>query len=300
MKYSFRSFDNCVMCGHTTADASVLGKRLNKSQGRNPKTKLGITTTVVKCANCGLIFCNPLPIPNKIEDHYGVPAEEYWKKSQLEVAKHFFTYQIEIARELLNMPTGGKALDVGAGQGKTMVALNRAGFDAYGIEPGQAFYDYMIEHAKLDPSRLQVKSCEDAEFDENSFDFISFGVVLEHIYDPGEALKKALRWLKPGGIIFVEVPSADWLINKIANLYYRLTGTDYVGNLSPMHNPYHLYEFTRKSFEAFCQANNAKLVKTDNYVGITYMPALIDPILKKYMESTNTGIGLYAWIQKPK
>ena len=34
------------MCGSSTDLHKILGKRLNESQGKNPKNKVGITTTV--------------------------------------------------------------------------------------------------------------------------------------------------------------------------------------------------------------------------------------------------------------
>jgi hypothetical protein len=58
-----------------------------------------------------------------------------------------------------------------------------------------------------------------------------------------------VEWLAPNGQIYAEVPSARWLIGRMLNLAYRVRGIDYVTNLSPMHSPYHLYEFELKSFQ---------------------------------------------------
>ena len=55
-----------------------------------------------------------------------------------------------------------------------------------------------------------------------SFDFISFGAVLEHLYDPDFAISRALQWLKPDGLIHLEVPSANWLVRRSVNAYFRL------------------------------------------------------------------------------
>ena len=68
--------------------------------------------------------------------------------------------------------------------------------------------------------------------------------MLEHLQDPAAALTRALGWLAPSGLIHVEVPSAKWLLGRLLNLATRGLGMDYVTNLSPMHPPYHLYEFT--------------------------------------------------------
>ena len=97
--------------------------------------------------------------------------------------------------------------------------------------------------------RLKLGTIEELEYGENSFDFITFGAVVEHLYSPKYCIKKAMNWLKPGGVIHIEVPSSNWLISKYMNIYFRLRGTNYVTNLSPMHNPFHLYEFDIKSFQ---------------------------------------------------
>jgi len=139
---------------------------------------------------------------------------------------------------------------------------------------------------------------EECEFQEAEFDIILLTAVLEHLYYPEKALQKLLKWLKPGGLIFIEVPSSDWLVNKIINFYYKLTFQDYVGNLSPMHPPYHLYEFSKKSFEIFAQNNNCEIADYKYYVCETFMPKILDPILIPLMQKTNTGMEIAIWLRK--
>ena len=126
--------------------------------------------------------------------------------------------------------------------------MNSAGFDTYGLEPSETFREMAISKMKIDDEKLKLGGVEDLDYPKESFDFITFGAVLEHLYHPAENLKKATEWLKPGGIIHAEIPSSNWLISKLLNLYYSLKGTNYVSNLSPMHVPFHLYEFSEKSF----------------------------------------------------
>jgi 2-polyprenyl-3-methyl-5-hydroxy-6-metoxy-1,4-benzoquinol methylase len=191
-----------------------------------------------------------------------------------------------------------KALDIGAGIGKCMKALEKAGFDVYGIEPSEPFYRMAVEKTGVNPEKLRREHVEDGSFAENSFDFITFGAVLEHLYDPSETIRKALVWSKPNGLIHIEVPSAHWLINKIANLYYRMIGTDYVVNLSPMHPPYHLYEFSVESFRRNALRNNYKIVHIEYSVCRTFMPKVLGAALKPIMKITNSGMQLCIWLAK--
>jgi hypothetical protein len=122
--------------------------------------------------------------------------------------------------------------------------------------------------------------------------------VLEHFYDPSDSIERALKWVKPGGLIYIEIPSSDWLVNKIINLYYKLTGSDYVGNLSPMHEPYHLHEFGLKSFEENAKKLQYEIVFSKYYVCDTYMPKAVDYIIKPYMQRTNKGMQLVVVLRK--
>lgn len=286
------------MCGAPKEQFSVLGKRLNASQGKNPAKKIGITTTVCKCNNCDLIFANPLPIPEDINDHYGIPPESYWTDQYFNVDENYFKGEIDWLKRLMPIKEGMKSLDIGAGIGKQMIALNRIGFDAYGIEPSKPFYRRAIERMGISPEKLKLSAIEEAEYEKNCFDFISFGAVLEHLYLPSDALVKALNWIKPGGLIHIEVPNSNWLINKILNKYYKVRGLDYVANISPMHPPFHMTEFTLKSFIKHSKRENYHVKDHCYYVCKTYMPKTLDPLLKTYMERTNTGMQLCVWLGK--
>ncbi len=286
------------MCGSPVENFKILGKRLNCSQGFNPKNKIGISTTVVRCNNCSLIFSSPIPIPSDINSHYGVPPENYWKDEYFKIDETYFNIEIAIAKKLVSFKKTAKVLDIGAGIGKCMVSLNNAGFDTYGIEPSSPFYQRAIDIMKISPDKLKLCTLEDADFPTNHFDFITFGAVLEHLYDPSNSLRKALGWLKSGGIIHAEIPSSNWLTNKIINFLYKIRGMDYVANISPMHTPYHLYEFDIKSFLKNAKINGYEVVQHQYYVCDTYLPSFLDFIVKPIMKATNTGMQLSIWLRK--
>jgi len=297
-KYTFKSIDKCNMCGAASSEFRILGKRLNTSQGQDPQNKVGISVTVQQCEKCKLIFPNPFPIPNDIQDHYGIPPEDYWAENYFNIDDTYFSGGLEWIRKLGGEFNGNKALDIGAGVGHCMHALERAGYDVYGIEPSIPFYERAISKMGIDPSKIVNQQIEDADFEENTFSFITYGAVLEHLYDPFISLEKAMKWLKPGVLMYVEVPSSDWLVNKIINKIYKLKGKDYVANLSPMHEPFHLYEFGLKSFEENSKLLRYEIADKTYYVGDTYLPSIIDPIIKPYMKKTDKGMQLAVMLRK--
>jgi len=300
LKYYFEEIEHCEMCGEATVNHKLLGQRLNRSQGLSPKKKSGITVSVKKCRQCNLIYSYPQPIPFDIQDHYGVPPESYWSDAEyFQVTPGYFATQIQAAKELLSNASDLTALDVGAGLGKCMIALESAGFVAYGLEPSNSFYERALSQMKIDPGKLKLGTVETVDYCDNSFDFITFGAVFEHLYHPALCLGRALKWLKPGGIIHIEVPSSKWLISKLVNFYFRLSGTNYVTNLSPMHSPFHLYEFDLKSFELLGKKLKFQIEKHQYDVGdVAIIPRITAPFFKKYMKWTDTGMQLTVYLKK--
>jgi SAM-dependent methyltransferase len=297
LKYTFRFPDSCNMCGSGQDRFSVLGMRLNKGQGFRPKQLTGIAVGVRQCGNCGLIFADPQPEPEHFEDHYG-DSDAFWREDYFRDDPDYFATEIEEAQSLIGDAAGPKALDIGAGIGKAMRSLAAAGFDTFGIEPSEKFR-HLALHAGADPARLILAGIEDASFEPESFDFITFGAVLEHLPSPSEALRRALEWLKPGGIIQAEVPSSKWLISRLANLYFRLRGTNYVTNISPMHSPFHLFEFGLRSFELHgSRCGYEVALHRYSVCEIPYFPRFIDPLLRWWMERTSSGMQLTVYLRK--
>jgi SAM-dependent methyltransferase len=292
--YKFKRVDACVMCAET--ERRILGRRLNGHQGVRPRRAVGIATTVVQCQDCGLVFTDPLPIPETISQHYDRPPEDYWAEGYFEEDGTRFCGEIVRFRELWSgSAEHPRALDIGAGIGLTMSTLAAAGFDAYGVEPSAPFRARALERG-IDPTRLQLSTAEDALFPAANFDLITFGAVLEHLQDPALALEQVLPWLAPGGLIHVEVPSSRWLVGRLLNVVYRLLGTDYVTNLSPMHPPYHLYEFQLESFRRHGDRCGYELAGHTFFPGETYLPDRIASLATRVMEWTDTGMQLQVWL----
>ena len=99
-QYYFEDVLLCEMCQENTSMHKILGQRLNKSQGLNPRMKEGITVSVKKCNKCSLIYSSPQPIPFDIQNHYGVPPETYWKEHYFRWNAGYFSYEISKFKEL--------------------------------------------------------------------------------------------------------------------------------------------------------------------------------------------------------
>ncbi|RBP07345.1 methyltransferase family protein [Roseiarcus fermentans] len=287
------------MCGASPGRSKVLGMRLDRSIGRWPRAKRGIAVSVCRCGVCGLVYSDPQPQPRSVQDHYGIPPETYWRSITSEVPESYFASQIAIAKRLVHFTSGMSALDIGVGLGNATVQLSRAGFHVHGVEPSTPFRSFALERTGLSADRIRNASIETAEFQPSSFDFITFGAVLEHLYDPAGCLARAMRWLKPDGILHVEVPSSDHLISKLINLYFKAAGSSFVTNLSPMHSPFHLYEFTRSSFVLNGAGAGYEVVESAiDVCSIYHFPRWSHGLLRKIMVSSDTGMQLTVWLKK--
>jgi SAM-dependent methyltransferase len=293
--YRFEPVASCLMCG--AQEAKTLGRRLNAHQGLRPRRAVGIATTVVRCRRCGLIYANPRPVPASLAQHYERPPEEYWQPQRIRSdSPDYFRFQADRFLELWSGTGHPRVLDVGAGVGNAMSALQRRGFDAFGLEPSAAFRERAIANG-IDPNRLQLASVEASEYESGSFDFVTFSAVLEHLQDPADALAKAIRWLAPGGLIHVEVPSANWLLARLFNFASRAQGLDYVTHLSPMHPPYHLYEFTLDSFIQHGRRTTYAVIEHRFYPCMTYLPWPAHRLATHVMAASDTGMQLEVWLR---
>lgn len=300
IQYTFKPISSCEMCGNKTSDNKLIGRRLNSTQGLRPKKKSGITVSIYKCRNCQLIYSHPQPIPLDIQDHYGVPPEDYWDNLYIDEQATDLGNLPQKIQKYIDFNSNPKLLDIGCGIGRSMIAWKKYGFDSYDIEPSKTFYQKALERTGISEDKISCVAIEDAIFADNYFDFISFGAVLEHLYSPAASIELALKWLKPGGIIEIAVPSSNWLTSKILNFYYKLTFNDYVTNISPMHTPFHLFEFSKKSFEELSKKYPFEIVEFERGICNTMLPRQLDWLLKPTMRYTNTGMEIYLILQKTK
>ena len=108
-----------------------------------------------------------------------------------------------------------KLLEIGSGFGTNLaIWLREFGVDGYGVEPTSPGFDAGLVASKilfsangLDPERILETSGESLPFPDATFDVVYSANVLEHTADPGKVLSEAVRILKPGGILHMEMPN---------------------------------------------------------------------------------------------
>lgn len=105
-----------------------------------------------------------------------------------------------------HIPKGGRVLDVGSGQGPALEWFTEHGFDVIGIDINEANARACFERG------FSVIHCDQNDLPHEwteRFDLVWARHVLEHSPIPFFTLTEFHRVLKPGGVLYVEVPAPD-------------------------------------------------------------------------------------------
>jgi SAM-dependent methyltransferase len=98
---------------------------------------------------------------------------------------------------------GSEVLDVGCGDGLLITEARRAGLLARGIDrPGAPLWP------GCDPTWRIAGDIEVVDQPSQSWDVVSLFHVLEHLRDPLNLLSKVHGWLRPRGVLVIQVPNA--------------------------------------------------------------------------------------------
>jgi SAM-dependent methyltransferase len=113
---------------------------------------------------------------------------------------------------------GARLLDVGSAHGWFLEEAAGRGARATGIEPE----DDVAARPLAKGLDVRVGYFPDVVEEAESFDVITFNDVLEHIPNARETLAACARVLRPGGVIAINIPSADGLGFRVAGAAARV------------------------------------------------------------------------------
>ncbi len=253
----------CDLCGATTFKPLAFyyefeGERLQGMQ----------------CRSCSLMFLDPVPTPAQLERLYGKAyftdranynREEKDRKfieesDKLDFSKprpdKFTDYM------LAHYPNRAfRYLEVGCGPGYTLKSLESLGWQAHGLEISAHAADFARQHLHLPVVTGNIETT--AEFQDNQFNLVYMGDVIEHLRSPSATVAKFARIIEPGGLLVLALPSTL----NLPTLRLGLGAYGALGRKRKMDiPPYHLYEFTPSTIRALLEKHGFRVVDLKNSV----------------------------------
>lgn len=219
---------------------------------------------IVKCRNCGLIYCNPRPDNNELQKFY---SSEYFSQGHYEEdIQRQKMYEIEIGEILQNIGNKGRFLDVGCAVGKFLVTLTDT-FEKWGTEFSDDAARIGREKFGLNIITGQIRNID---LPEKYFDIVQMRGVLEHSQNPYEDLAKIKKVLKDDGILRLsQLPNIDSLCGRL-----------YKTRFNQVKPGEHLYYFSPTTINAMLDKAGFNIMKmTYPYLNTPYSSLFKDLIL---------------------
>ncbi|OGW62561.1 MAG: hypothetical protein A2V83_07395 [Nitrospirae bacterium RBG_16_64_22] len=132
-------------------------------------------------------------------------------------------------------------LDVGCGTGVFLDMVRKKGWRGRGIEVSPTAARYARDVFGLDVIEAGIESWPG---DGETYDVVTMFDVLEHLRDPIEAVRKIRNRLREGGILVLEVPNQEGLLDRAADVFYHLGWRKPV---SALYNLHHIFYFNARS-----------------------------------------------------
>lgn len=155
--------------------------------------------------------------------------ERYDLGSDLDETKKYLEYAaaLDLVRDV---PHCGKSLDIGTATGRYLLALDRLGYLAHGIDVSAEAVEITrnrLQNRGINGSRVLQMDAQNLDFPDGSFKLVSCMMgTLAHIARPARALAEVRRVLMPGGLLL------------LSNWQPRSTEVDFLTANTDAHNSY--------------------------------------------------------------
>ena len=177
---------------------------------------------ICACKRCGFVQQLNCPNDEELRIYYAHHYREDYKKVYRPELKHVYRagtaacdrlgFLIEHASDF-----GSKnLLDVGAGGGEFVYIASKQGFDARGVEPNLGYSEFARVQYNVDVTTGMIQ-----DLDPGSTDIITLFHVLEHIAKPKAVMAHFWKVLRPGGLLFIEVPNILQADASPSNIFFK-------------------------------------------------------------------------------
>jgi 2-polyprenyl-3-methyl-5-hydroxy-6-metoxy-1,4-benzoquinol methylase len=198
-----------------------------------------------RCEKCGLTYSSPVMDDRGVSKLYEESSETNVSPGEEDNVRRTMALYYRLAASYL----GGRErmLDIGCDMGFMLEAAKADGFkELHGIEPVPAA---RCIAQTIEGAIITDKFFEATDYAANHFDLITLIHVLDHLYDPRIVLQRALKTLRPGGIVVAVVHNVRSLLGLI------------LGERFPVFNLYHHYFFNKDTLAELFRRQGFEVVK---------------------------------------
>lgn len=245
-------FVRCTTCG-AEEPRPLLQSRVQMLDGRREPFSW------VACTRCGQVYLNPRVPPERIGAYYtgylphrGSAAWGRWSWVVDFDQRRLDRKRLRTVQRTGPVTPSTAVLDVGCGCPTFLARLHRdTGARAIGV-------DFDANGWTVPSPLWQGLSLHEGELDVVAplapFDVITMWHALEHLYDPGAALRRLRTMASPSARLVIEVPDYD-------SLTRRRHGADWAG----FHTPRHTAAYTMATLRRLVEANGWRVREQYRY-----------------------------------
>ncbi|WP_005035828.1 class I SAM-dependent methyltransferase [Holophaga foetida] len=189
----------CPVCG---GGASTLLRRLELMVPES--LRLQNSFAIMACSDCGAVFHDVQHQDDRESYYETYTGSESLQYEVMPDQAAFNDMTLRFLEQAGLEPEKHAIADIGCSFGITLLALKERGFkDLFAIDPDRAAIRYLASQGV--PGRHGLATEELPEL-EGRFDLIILRHVLEHLESPLQAIRNVVKWLKPEGRIYIELP----------------------------------------------------------------------------------------------
>ena len=269
--------------------------------------RYNIPRKVVQCTNCSLISLeNPT---NDVMDYSGseyrslygpILGKKVSEKEMFDIQIQFQQERFDHVKSLLSHSS--KVLEVGCSTGHFLHTIKKHVNEVVGIELDQSHAKFAREKCNLN---VYDRPINETSIPDNYFDIIFMFQVFEHIPNPIEFLSEYKKYLKPNGIIYIEVPNVNDALLSIYNIpsyqkfYFRLPHVYYYSELTLQKILEKAgFNGTTKTIQEYTVFNHLHWLLTGNPQDTQIEGHQLPKLNCSISEKKNTEISIKKWFSK--
>jgi len=198
---------------------------------------------LARCSKCKVRFVDPRPSEGELSTFYNTDGYDCHNP--------MFSSDPEIRLEIIErFVKPGTLCDFGAGAGRMLQGARARGWKVCGVEPGRSRKQLEAQGFNVQEDIARIEPV----------DVISMIHVLEHCPSPVDVLSTFRQKLRPGGILYIEVPNADSLRARLADSFLKPLWTHAPERYLAF--PIHLFYFNTFSLTRLLESSGYRIIET--------------------------------------